>query len=144
MPLPRIRIRTMMVAVGVVAIVIAGVIEARRLYRFSKYCEAIAVRADDAETTARHNAQHWARDGEYWSGRVRDAELKLKKYSNRPVLVDVFSKDLVYLEKLQANDAGYVAKSTRIAEHFARLKRKYERAARYPWLPVEPDPLEPE
>ncbi len=24
------------------------------------------------------------------------------------------------------------------------LARKYERAARYPWLPVEPDPPEPQ
>jgi hypothetical protein len=31
-----------------------------------------------------------------------------------------------------------------VAEHEAALRRKYERAARYPWLPVEPDPLEPE
>lgn len=27
-------------------------------------------------------------------------------------------------------------------EYHRRLKRKYERAARYPWLPVEPDPPE--
>jgi hypothetical protein len=31
-----------------------------------------------------------------------------------------------------------------VAEHEAALLRKYERAARYPWLRVEPDPLEPE
>jgi hypothetical protein len=30
------------------------------------------------------------------------------------------------------------------AHHHASLARKYERAARYPWLPVEPDPPEPE
>jgi hypothetical protein len=30
------------------------------------------------------------------------------------------------------------------AEHHASLARKYERAARYPWLPVERDPPEPE
>jgi hypothetical protein len=29
-------------------------------------------------------------------------------------------------------------------DYHARLARKYERAARYPWLPVEPDPPEPE
>jgi hypothetical protein len=27
-----------------------------------------------------------------------------------------------------------------VAEHEAALRRKYERASRYPWLPVEPDP----
>ena len=30
------------------------------------------------------------------------------------------------------------------ADHHASLARKYERAARYPWLPVEPDPPPPE
>jgi hypothetical protein len=30
------------------------------------------------------------------------------------------------------------------ADHHASLAYKYERAARYPWLPVEPDPPEPE
>jgi hypothetical protein len=28
-------------------------------------------------------------------------------------------------------------------EHFDQLRLKYERAARYPWLPVAPDPPEP-
>jgi hypothetical protein len=32
----------------------------------------------------------------------------------------------------------------RKAERCARLAQKYRRAARYPWLPVEPDPPEPE
>ncbi len=31
-----------------------------------------------------------------------------------------------------------------VIEHESRLKRKYERAARYPWLSVEPDPALPE
>jgi hypothetical protein len=30
------------------------------------------------------------------------------------------------------------------ADHNERLARKYERAAARPWLPVEPDPPEPE
>jgi hypothetical protein len=34
------------------------------------------------------------------------------------------------------------AKSAAMAVHYAALARKYERAARYPWLPVEPDPPE--
>src|SRR4051794_12586724 len=29
-------------------------------------------------------------------------------------------------------------------DHEATLKEKYERAARYPWLPVRPDPPSPE
>jgi hypothetical protein len=37
----------------------------------------------------------------------------------------------------------YAAKSSLLAEKYARLVRKYERAARYPWLPIEPDAPEP-
>ena len=31
-----------------------------------------------------------------------------------------------------------------VIDHQDRLRRKYERAARYPWLGVEPDPVLPE
>jgi uncharacterized protein HemY len=33
---------------------------------------------------------------------------------------------------------------SRLAGYHARLRAKYERAARHPWLHVEPDPPEPE
>jgi len=32
----------------------------------------------------------------------------------------------------------------KLVPYYQSLRRKYERAARYPWLPVEPDPPEPE
>jgi hypothetical protein len=30
-----------------------------------------------------------------------------------------------------------------VVRHVASLRRKHERAARYPWLPIEPDPPDP-
>jgi hypothetical protein len=36
------------------------------------------------------------------------------------------------------------AKLRRYQEYFRSLRLKYEHAARYPWLPVEPDRSEPE
>jgi hypothetical protein len=36
------------------------------------------------------------------------------------------------------------AATLRLMDYHGSLARKYERAARYPWLPVEPDPREPE
>ncbi len=35
-------------------------------------------------------------------------------------------------------------RSWRPLEWHESMARKYERAARFPWLPAEPDPLEPE
>ena len=37
-----------------------------------------------------------------------------------------------------------VAEATARVPYHTRMKRKWERAARYPWLPVEPDPAPPE
>lgn len=39
--------------------------------------------------------------------------------------------------------SAYLARYARMAEHYPRLKLKYERASRYPWLTVEPDPPVP-
>ena len=38
---------------------------------------------------------------------------------------------------------GLGARALRLAAYHDALKTKYERAASYPWLPVEPDPPEP-
>ena len=40
-------------------------------------------------------------------------------------------------------DRAQLAQKRRQAAFFHRLASKYARAARYPWLPVEPDPPEP-
>ena len=42
------------------------------------------------------------------------------------------------------NAAAQVRANAAIRDRHARLKEKYWRAARYPWLPVEADPPEPE
>jgi hypothetical protein len=49
--------------------------------------------------------------------------------------------------QLEQDGSGIAAIAFRNRENAAwhgALKRKYERAARYPWLPVAPDPPEPE
>ena len=38
---------------------------------------------------------------------------------------------------------GLVKPNAQRAAYHAEMRRKYERAARSPWLPVEPDPPEP-
>jgi hypothetical protein len=48
------------------------------------------------------------------------------------------------VETTMEGSPGYDADSLRRrSEYHRRLRRKYERAARYPWLPVAPDPPEP-
>jgi hypothetical protein len=48
------------------------------------------------------------------------------------------------IERLVTDTAPKLPANAAIRDRHARLKEKYWRAARYPWLPVEPDPPEPE
>ena len=51
-----------------------------------------------------------------------------------------------HIERLRENltrRQELTADEGRRAEYHAALARKYRHAARYPWLPVEPDPAEP-
>jgi hypothetical protein len=42
----------------------------------------------------------------------------------------------------EGGDQQRVARGEQMADYHRKLRIKYERAARYPWLPVEPDPPE--
>lgn len=37
-----------------------------------------------------------------------------------------------------------LARMKAMAAYYGMMRKKYERAARYPWLPIEPDPPPPE
>jgi hypothetical protein len=56
-----------------------------------------------------------------------------------------FGLDLNRGERV-AIPGGFIqsAGSPRLADYYAEMYWKYERASRYPWLPVEPDPPPPE
>jgi hypothetical protein len=41
-------------------------------------------------------------------------------------------------------DDKMIARCRRLSAYYRDLEAKYDRAARYPWLPVAPDPPEPE
>lgn len=59
-------------------------------------------------------------------------------------LMGSLAKDRAATEtNLKTRQAQRALAAARDAYHL-RLKQKYDCAARYPWLPVEPDPPEPE
>jgi Tfp pilus assembly protein PilE len=53
-------------------------------------------------------------------------------------------EDEIINEKLEKASVLGAELSRRRLEFHAELKEKYDRATRYPWLPVAPDPPEPE
>jgi hypothetical protein len=114
MRLLRFRIRTLMVAVAIMGVALAV---APRVFTF---------------------ALCWRRS--YRLAEIyRDSAMELRKSAIvwteiegcipvRGVRITVFRRDQML----------------RTAAHYDRLALKYDRAAHYPWLPVPPDPPEPE
>jgi hypothetical protein len=77
--------------------------------------------------------------------RSADYDRRARRYADRETL----SRDLMATfakpsrpEVVELCREEY-ARNLAWAEQEERLKRKYRRAARYPWLPVPPDPPEP-
>lgn len=125
MRMPRFRIRTLMIAVGVVALMAAGGIESRRLYRLSSYYRSQAA-------TAKRAQMYRTSECVRWEMRVKERQAWVDR-SHGEVGPDSFVRRAIAIRD----------KVSRQVDYWKNLKSKYERAARYPWIPVEPDPPEP-
>jgi hypothetical protein len=82
--------------------------------------------------------QMWRRSIEY-AGRARRYAMTERYLRETEAIVS----------KIKPSDRPFGAHTPRVGlpvmiAHFADLRRKYEHAARYPWVPVEPDPPAPE
>jgi hypothetical protein len=132
MRLPRLRftVRRLMLVVALVGAGMWGV----KLWRLSR---EHAGRARSA----------WASEGFYrlvnersLKNAIRCEELAARMPYEDPIRRDWFAVSMQQLALESREDAvKWLAK----AGHYAASARKYERAARYPWLPVEPEPPEP-
>jgi hypothetical protein len=141
MRLPRMRLRVWIALVLVTALVLAGGIWGRKMavYRLKaqshaadELSEGLALRLlqgpppDIRRLTNDLASQPGSRDLLVeWNGQPLDIEVS--PIANYPSVGVRREAD---------------ACAERIAYH-SRMRRKYERAARFPWLPVEPDPPEP-
>jgi hypothetical protein len=105
----------MMIAVAIVAVVCAGSIELPRLWALRQQYLGLAEKYG------------------YWETRI-SGSIGLRQ-------------EITYTSTNQPlgpePSPARLAKMKVQAAHYARQRAKYERAARYPWLPVAPDPPEP-
>jgi hypothetical protein len=139
MKLPRVRftVRRLMVAVAVVALAIYGTI----LWRWSTEFRRLALGAEYQE---RIYGEHY----EILNAFLGEAG-GITRYSEGeppPAVLNLDASMLSEEEKtpLRPEIAIKAARMLRITRHYEQLKFKYRHAARYPWLPVPPDPPEPE
>src|SRR4051812_34788192 len=65
-----------------------------------------------------------------------------RKWSSRSAQRRAKAREYAWLAICSGNIHG--PEGDRIRQEYGALRHKYERAARYPWLPVAPDPPPPE
>jgi hypothetical protein len=124
LPRPRFTVRRLMLAVAIVAL-LAG---AERLWRRSR---AFSYLADE------HGLRY-----DYWREEGLDHATGAAKHRDLAIIGDEESRQ--QHRRLAVQEGEIAADLAKTAAYHERLWRKYEHAARYPWLPVEPDPPEPE
>jgi hypothetical protein len=124
-----------MIAVAVVAIVAGGLIETRRLRRQGRLYGTWAALHTQLEQQNQELLAHSRRMVSMEESRTAPARSKESPF---------FSEESIRMmdesiEEMRARIAYHEERS----RYHAALKQKYERAARYPFVPVPPDPPEP-
>jgi hypothetical protein len=89
-----------------------------------------------------------------FSARSRSFAILAREYASMETKAIAFDKEAIAFEKehmilfnvvkyIRTDRGTFKIKRQNVA-YYAQIKEKYEWLARYPWLPVEPDPPEPE
>jgi hypothetical protein len=129
MRLPRVRftMRRLMVAVILIALALAGWIELGR-YRFLLRMRSV----DYSITSGKHSLKEATQ-----RRRAKEKDTQGESYLDMARL----SLESVQVAKDYQKEA---ARLRRLADQEKELANKYRLASQSPWLPVEPDPPEPE
>ncbi len=132
----RMTTRRWMVGVAVVGIVMGGAISFVRLKRRHDSFLFLAQFHGERE-------QYWRREEPEMIESIRLAERVAKQAEDRQQSRDDSQSEAECLKAGVAERRRIAAHVARLIAYNATLARKYELAAAYPWLPVEPDPPEP-
>jgi hypothetical protein len=134
---PRFHLRTLLIAVAAVGMVLGCGIEAVRMSRWAGACRATAA-AYARSALFQQQAVHMARVALALAQR-RDCAWRRRAAEARSEgeVIELGDRDV-------RRGRERLASAERRLAWSARLARKYERAARCPWLPVAPDPPPPE
>jgi hypothetical protein len=155
MPLPRMTTRRWMVAVVIVAIVLGGARWMRHraaYYAFVAGAYELEARNHGSGAGFYHRIAAERRRGIGVGRAYQKFFLFTNDYGGRLTTArqdEWWAEDDTWPSdpdpgREQGRLAGLEARERTRAAYFAELGAKYRRVARYPWLPVEPDPPEPE
>jgi hypothetical protein len=77
-----------------------------------------------------------------WLGLERRRE-RFRELSDRHEVQAQLCEVRVFISKIERKPEAWLAGNKARFEHHLAMMRKYQQAARRPWLPVAPDPPEP-
>jgi hypothetical protein len=136
----QITVRLLMIVVAFVAVAIGSEVTRRRWASYRKEAAGFAnlergmlqmAGARDAEV-ARLKRE---------AGELKDKAKHARDYPDIQRLSEQLAEVMMQRTFLINENATYFRQRAAV---YAKLKKKYWHAAHYPWLPVEPDPPEPE
>jgi hypothetical protein len=129
MKMPRVRftVRRLMIAVAVVAVLLFGGMQGRRVYRNYRLYSSHSAHYGTLEAICLRNLPAHRKQLESILDLTKDEApgIDLQTYDSYKHIKDILDR------------------AERRGEYYGRLKIKYERAAHRPWLPVEPDEPRP-
>ncbi len=144
---PRFRLRTLLVLVVLAGVSVGGYVLWRRSAEYRKRASDMEVQ-EIAMGELADSMSKRARATGLDADRIEsgpDNDDFIVTYSHTPMVHKTTMAAVLADMREQVSHNLYSAtRYVRHRRHYASLKKKYRRAARYPWLPVAPDPPEPE
>ena len=152
MRLPRVRLRLwwLMVLIGAIAVFLGTWIEVPRLRELSRIYRSRANHYAELERRAFSEQQKQHECLAFWSALAAEREQPggARASSGDPdggaVHVESRADRIARTWEQAAWHAREAALWESQASQYARMRRKWQRVAAFPWLPVEPDPPNPE
>lgn len=138
---PRMTIRVWMLAMAVIAVAMSGLVGARAIWQYFMALHRVQYHAG-WEGTMRW-LDRVAPEQSQAIAETMDQLEKLQRITSDARLHEEIRATLEQSRAALDQYRRFQAGSLRLKEYHAAMVRKYQYVARFPWLPVEPDPPEP-
>jgi hypothetical protein len=139
--LPRMTTRRWMIAVAVVAVAMGGIVGARAVWQYFVALNRIQYHA------GMEHFWHWLTptepDPSQATDQITDLIAEQRRITGDAELSEEMRRALADMRAGLDEYRRVKAAFQRKLEYHAAMARKYRHVARFPWLPVEPDPPEP-
>ena len=147
MRLPRVRltVRWLMVAIAITALALGGIMMGRKRGEYLQRARVFGMIEEEARALVEE--LHSEKESAEILARFERQAIEEHRTEPDPFLRPPIPLADLHPEKYEAQAKEAIRETVsaqRMIEYASAMRRKYERAARYPWLPVAPDPPPPD